>query len=446
MRNSQMTRASRAVRSTRHGRHIHATRAVVAGIALALVAAACHDITTLEQSNPGQLGPGVFTPENADLIVNSSKGDFQCAFNEYITASGLFVDELRNAISQTANFDLDRRTMTADHASGTNDCTFQQIPGVYTPLSIARASNDVAVSHLEGWTDVQVPDRSQLIGVASAYSGYSLVLLGEGMCSAALDLGPELTPAQLFADAKTRFDTAVVAATRASDAQTLNLALLGRARTELDLGNFADAAADAALIQPGFEVDIDHDATATRRQNLVYIDILQSEFSSVDTSIINRYKASTANPGDTADARIAVDSIGPIGSDGATLIWLPRKDASATSLQALAKYSEAQLIIAENDVNTGALPAAKTIINALRTAAHQPAFNPGTLTATNVMAEIVEQRKRELFLEGHRLGDIRRLNLPLAPATGAPYVSGGTYGDQSCFPLPNVERINNPNL
>ena len=81
MRNSQMTRASRAVRSTRHGRHIHATRAVVAGIALALVAAACHDITTLEQSNPGQLGPGVFTPENADLIVNSSKGDFQCAFN-----------------------------------------------------------------------------------------------------------------------------------------------------------------------------------------------------------------------------------------------------------------------------------------------------------------------------------------------------------------------------
>ena len=124
---------------------------------------------------------------------------------------------------------------------------------------------------------------------------------------------------------------------------------------------------------------------------------------------------------------------------------LANKDALATSPQALAKYSEAQLIIAENDVNTGALPAAKTIINSLREAAGLADFNPGTLTHANVMAEIVEQRKRELFLEGHRLGDIRRLGLPLAPATGAPYVAGGVYGDQSCFPLPNVERINNPN-
>ncbi|MEO6209752.1 MAG: hypothetical protein ABIQ10_06450, partial [Gemmatimonadaceae bacterium] len=64
-----------------------------------------------------------------------------------------------------------------------------------------------------------------------------------------------------------------------------------------------------------------------------------------------------------------------------------------------------------------------------------------------VLAEIVEQRKREFFLEGHRLGDIRRLNLPLAPLTGAPFPqAGGVYSDQSCFPLPDIERINNPNL
>jgi hypothetical protein len=102
-------------------------------------------------------------------------------------------------------------------------------------------------------------------------------------------------------------------------------------------------------------------------------------------------------------------------------------------------------IIAENDVNTGALNDAVTILNQLRSAAGQPAYSGG-LTAPAVMADIVEQRRRELFLEGHRLGDIRRLGLPLSPAVGAPYVNGGTYADQSCFPLPNVERINNPNL
>ena len=413
-------------------------RTAIVALAMVSVSTACNDLTTLEQSNPGQLGPNVFAPQNADLIVNSSQGDFGCAFNEYIVASGMFMDEMEDAISNTGNEDLDRRSITPASAYGTNTCTSQQQPGVYTPLSVARASNDVAVQHLEGWTDAQVPDRSHLIAVASAYGGYSFVLMGEGMCSAAFDLGPEEQPQQIFTDAMVRFDTAIAAATRANDATTLNLALLGRARTELDLGNSADAATDAALIPAGFEVDIDHDPTVTRRQNLVFVQTILAQFGSIDTSIINRFTADN-------DPRIAVTSTGALGSDGHTIVWFANKDALATSPQALAKFSEAQLIIAENDVGTGDLNGAVTILNALREAANQPDYSGG-LTAPAVMADIVEQRRREFFLEGHRLGDIRRLGLPLSPAVGAPYVDGGAYGDQSCFPLPNVERINNPNL
>lgn len=416
------------------------TCATIVAVTAAMALTACKDLTNLEQTNPGQLGPDIFAPVNAHLIVNSSQGDFECAYNEYIVASGTFVDELSNAISQTLNYDLDRRTITPNSPVGTSTCNSQQYAGAYTVLSVARASNDVAVQNLESWTTDQVPDRDSLIGVASAYGGYSLVLLGEGMCSAALDDGPEITPTDLFNDAIVRFDTAVLAAMRANDSRTLDLALLGRARTELDLGNSAAAATDAALIPAGFEIDIGHDATATRRQNLVYIQTIQSEFASVDTSIQNRYAVSPQDP------RIAVTSTGKLGSDGYTTVWYADKDASATAPQALAKYSEAQLIIAENDVNTGALDAAVDIINDLRGAAGQPAFNPPEVTAPVVLAEIVEQRRREFFLEGHRLGDIRRLGLPMSPASGAPYVSGGTYADQSCFPLPNVERINNPNL
>ncbi|MDQ2929543.1 MAG: RagB/SusD family nutrient uptake outer membrane protein [Gemmatimonadota bacterium] len=405
---------------------------------------ACNDITHLEQSNPGQLGPGVFAPENADLIVNSAKGDFQCAFNEYIGATGTFVDELRSAISSVANFDLDRRTITPSSPYGTGDCTSQQLAALYTPLSIARASNDVALQHLEGWTDTQVPDRDHLIAVAASYAGYSLTLLGESMCSAAINLGPEELPPQLFADAKARFDTAVAAATRAGDNETLNLALVGRARTELDLGDGASAATDAALVPAGFEISIDHDATAVRRQNLVWAQTILQQYSSVDTSIINR---------DTTDhdPRIAVTNAGALGSDGVTDIWTANKDNQGTSPQRLASYEEAQLIIAENDANTGGLPAAKDIINAIlhspELGADTSTYNPGTLTQAGVLAEIVEQRKREFFLEGHRLGDIRRLNLPMAPAAGAPFqVTNGVYSSQTCFPLPDIERINNPNL
>ncbi len=408
--------------------------------ATVLGTAACRDITSLQQLNPGSLGAAsVFVPANAQLIVNSSQGDFECAYNEYIVASGLFMDELANAISNTGNFDLDRRSLTPSSPYGTSTCNSQQFPGAYTPLAAARASNDTAVGHLEGWTDAQVPNRSKLIGIASAYAGYSLILLGEGSCTVAINLGPEQTDAQIFAEAKIRFDTAIAAATRAGDAQTLNLALLGRARAQLDLGNSAAAAVDAALIPSGFSVTIGHDATVPRRQNLVFIHTQLANFSSVDTAIQNKFAA-------TNDPRIAVTSTGKIGSDNKTLIVFPNKDATVTTPQVLAKYSEAQLIIAENLANTGNLSGAVTIINTLESANGQPAFNPVPLTKAAVIAQIIEERRREFFLEGHRLGDIRRYNLPLSPATGAPYINGGVYDSQSCFPLPDVERINNPTI
>jgi hypothetical protein len=412
----------------------------VSVIATLLGTAACTDITSLQQSNPGQLSSGiVFTPANAQLIVNSSQGDFECAYNQYIVASGLFVDELATAISNSANFDYDRRTITSGSPYGTASCTATQQPGAYTPLAAARASNDTAVAHLEGWTDAQVPNRSKLIGIASAYAGFSLVLLGEGSCTVAINLGPEQTPAQIFAEAKIRFDTAVAAATRASDTQTLNLALLGRARALLDMGNSAAAATDAALIPAGFSVSITHDATDTRRRNLVFVQTQLSNFSSVEGVIQSLYTA-------TNDPRIAFTSTGKIGSDGRTLIVFPNKDAAATTPQILAKYSEAQLIIAENFANTGNFAGAVAIINTLRAANAQGVFNPPTLDKPTVVAEIVEQRRREFFLEGHRLGDLRRLGLPPLPAPGTPYANGGVYAPQSCFPLPDVERINNPNI
>ncbi len=401
---------------------------------------ACTEITSLQQSNPGQLSSGiVFTPANAQLIVNSSQGDFECAYNQYIVASGLFMDELANAISNTANFDLDRRSITPSSPYGTGTCLAAQQPAAYTPLAVARASNDVAVASLEGWTDAQVPNRAKLIGIASAYAGYSLVLLGEGSCTAAINLGPEQTDTQIFAEAKIRFDTAVAAATRAADTQTLNLALLGRARTQLDLGNSAAAATDAALIPAGFVVNITHDATDPRRQNLVFIHTQRSNFSSVEGIVQSLFAA-------TNDPRIAVTATAIVGSDGKTLIVFPNKDAAATTPQVLARYSEAQLIIAENLANTGNLTGAVTIINTFQAANGQPAFNPVPLTKAAVVDQIIEQRRREFFLEGHRLGDIRRLGLTPSPAPGSPYVSGGAYDAQSCFPLPDVERINNPSI
>ena len=98
--------------------------------------------------------------------------------------------------------------------------------------------------------------------------------------------------------------------------------------------------------------------------------------------------------------------------------------------------------MAESDV-PGNLTEAVAIINALHTAAGLPPFAGGT--ATEVMTQIIYERSAELFLEGQRLMDIKRYNLPLVPAPGAAYPLGGVYGNETCYPLPDVEKNNNPN-
>ena len=60
------------------------------------------------------------------------------------------------------------------------------------------------------------------------------------------------------------------------------------------------------------------------------------------------------------------------------------------------------------------------------------------------LAELINQRRRELFLESHHLGDVIRYAIPVAPVAGTAYHFGGTYGNQLCFPMPAAERLNNP--
>src|SRR5215831_2251753 len=420
-------------------------RTLAFGIVLVAVAA-CTDLATLTQSNPGALSTAtVYTPLNASLIVNGAISDFECAFARYAVGSGIFTDELADGISNAANFDYDRRTLTTGASYGTGQCTSaNQQPAIYTPLSIARRSADTAIAYLKTWTDAQMPtgvNRTKLIGQSYAYAGYSLVLLGEGMCTAVINLGPELQPAQVFAEAKSRFDSAIVVATAASDPTTVSFATLGRARTQLDLGNVAAAGTDAATIAASFVVSTSPDPTNFRRQNFSFFTINNSSFATVDPS----FRGLTVNG--APDPRVAVTSTGKNGTAPGAAIFTPDKYPAFTTAMPIARYAEAQLIVAEAKVAAGDAAGAVAAINAAR-ATHTglPAFDGTGQTAAQLKTQIIEERRRELFLEGPRLGDLRRYALAFAPASGTAYAGGGSYGTETCFPLPDVERINNPSI
>ena len=108
----------------------------------------------------------------------------------------------------------------------------------------------------------------------------------------------------------------------------------------------------------------------------------------------------------------------------------------------IARYEEAQLILAEAQGGMAAV----TIINALRAAQILKPYT-GPTDAASIKTLIIDERRRALFVEGFRNYDIQRFSLPFNPAVGTTYPrAGGTYGNTVCSPLPDVERVNNPNV
>ena len=74
---------------------------------------------------------------------------------------------------------------------------------------------------------------------------------------------------------------------------------------------------------------------------------------------------------------------------------------------------------------------------------------PVDLSGDALVAELREQRGRDLFLAGYRLGDLRRWlreGDDLFPSGQHPVTEWGEYGDATCYPLPLEEYEGNPNL
>lgn len=420
--------------------------AVASTILILLAAGACNTNDILDQSAPSQFSDdNLNDPASAPLLANSAIAEFECALAEYVIATGLVSDELDDAQLSAAGWDYDRRTIKPSSGSYAATTCEQgsQVVGLYTPLSTARFAGDDATRRLQNWTDAEVPNRGDLIAISTTHAAYSLVLLGESMCSGAIDGGPELTPTQLFAEAETRFTAAIDAATAAQDNSILSTALAGRARARLDQQNYPGARADAELVPPDFVRNATYSPSRVRRENRVYTQMWRDNFASV----AEPFRSATFKG--VVDDRVGAVNSGQTGQDATTIVWRANKYPDISSPIPIASGREAQLIIAEAALNGAGSPSeAVDIINELHAAAGLPAYDPNEAGAKTVRDQLIEERSRELFLEGHRLWDIIRFELPLNPPAGTPYPpkAGGSYGSQLCFPLPDIERNNNPTI
>ena len=406
---------------------------------LAGVLGGCHALDNLLSVDARSIiiADSLNNPSQAALLVNSVQANFECAFGAYVVDFGMLSDELTYYGTSNPMTYWDARFFRDGTgyvgAYGAGNCDGQVDNDVYRPLNNARWFADQVLGKLDGWTDAEVPNRTSLTATAAAYSGYGLVLIGEGFCTGVIDVGPELTDAQLWSEAEGRFSKAIAAAQASGNTDILNMALVGRARARQNLGRLSDAEADAKLVSPAYVKNVTASTISGYRRNRVY------EWSNLLRNVGVEGPFRNLTEGGVADPRVATLEIFTPKH-----MFLQLKYGALDTSMPLASWDEAQLIIAEAEGGLTALG----IINLFHARAGLPAFTDST--NAGIMDHLMhEERRRQLFLDSHRIGDMRRYQIPFVPPAGAPYSGGaysGVYGDTQCGPLPQSEVQSNPNI
>lgn len=418
-----------------------APRALSAALlSLALGATAACD-RLLDVENPARV------PEDALADVGlipaleaAAIQQFQCALGSYVATSGVLSGEYLSASNFVDSHPWEWRgveqILNAPGACAGGRGTTAL--GFYTPLQQARFQLEDLGRRAEAFTDAQLPNRARVLTEAAAYAGYAYVLLGEGMCEMTVDGGPKITRAQTFQRAEERFTAALALAGTSTDTTLVslrNMALVGRARARLDLNNLAGAAADAAQVPSGFVRTARYSESTPARENRLYNLTIRNDF----ISVADAYRSLTLSNGQP-DPRVRVLQPTPArrGNDGVTLIFQQTKyTGSGTAPIPIATWAEAQLILAEASSGQAAVDA----LNRVRAANSVPALTAAEIA--DLPNTILEDRRRQLFSQGNRYGDMLRKNLPFTTGVNR---KGQTYSDLTCVPLPYAETRNNPNL
>jgi len=402
---------------------------------------ACNSL--LDVDNPGSVpAEALSDPALAPGLAAAALQTLQCGIEQYAATAGMLSGEYLNANGFVDNHPWEWRGVV-EIKGAPGSCNFTRTTtamGFYTPLQQARFQLDDAFDRLDKFADTDVPSRTLLMAQMRAYGGYADLLLGEGMCEMTMDNGPSMTRAEVFAKAEDRFTDAIARATAVNDQSVLNMARVGRARARLDLKKFPEAAADAILVPSGFVRNAEYtEGGAATRENRIYNLTIRNDFLSV--SVPYRNLTVNAVPGNVPDPRVKVKDAGRKANDGVTPLWQQQKfiaQLGGTPIP-IASWNEAQLIYAEAIGGQQGLDA----INRVRTANGVPTITDPAPTGQAFIDLVLEERRRQLFSEGQRYGDMLRYNLPFVKGVT---LKGNTYSDLTCVPLPDVETRNNPNF
>jgi len=400
-------------------------------VGAALLISACD----MDVSNPSVIDAATFDPSaDASLLSLSAQSNLHRAVASLVHFSAFFSQEAWVGAVRAETNDIGRRAASA----ATSDVN----TAMWVPLQRSLATNELTLELLEAG-----PNAASDVNLARAAmnSGFSLVLLAEHFCQGAILGGPARTPAEMLDTAILRFTrartvgAAVTGSAAAEGTKIVNASNVGLARAHLQKKEYGPAATAAALVPSAFvynAINVD-DASNRGLGNLVYSYDIGGNLIVVPDA----YRAMN-------DPRVRWQDGGRPAQDNALRYHQQLKYTGYAVPIRIASGLEASYIAAEARLQTGEPTEALALIASRRAANGQPAFS-GTGNAA-ILAELMDQRARDFWLEAKHTGDWIRnpTATPYVPATGTPFYKAtqGTFGNATCLPVPLAESTANPNF
>ncbi len=428
----------------------------VLALGLTLGLAGCEE--ALEVVDPDRVNPETLATEDAlPIVIASAIGEFQVAYSgsggdSFVSMTATFTDELGGAGTFPTRTRMDQRDWFDVFDGNTSD-------QAYVNFHQARRASLFAQQQI-----AEIEGKNADWALMRALEAFAYVAFGEFYCGAVPFTELDETGAvieetqapigttEMFNRAISRFDEAI-----AADG-TLDMARIGKARAQLDLGQATAAAGTIAGVATSYQHVIEHGGTSGRQRNGMYRLFDAGRYTVQDGEGGNGLLFRTASgvtathtevnggAGDMRVPYILKGNNGDFGFDFETLEYRQIKYFQDQSPTVLADGVEARLIEAEA-VITSNFPAALTILNALRADAMSimesrvngfasmdasfgyvfpPALAPLTDPGTDAgrLDLLMSERAFWQWGTGHRQGDLRRLVVNYGRAVTSVYPTG----------------------
>lgn len=428
-----------------------AARALTFGLALSVGGLAGCD-SLLDVDLPTTVTDEALTdPATAQLQLNGLAGQIECGLSAFHYQAAGYEDSFERIAGAYGVYS------EYDESAGEGNCdTDISNFDWYDPLQIGRASAYQLYDRIiNEWDPADVANREQVLAQTALYAAISLEVFGDVFCEVAIDGGELMTPDATLAIAEDWVDRALTHIATTGDFELPNgvtgqddgngiepFAHAIRARIRWARGNSAGALADIAQVPDGFTAFISREGRPQRR-NKVYFHsspgsgLVQGQITSatwddpaqsspsffdpayypgngwpdpipftgyLDLGILPNGRALTSeaiaypvtldDAGAVADTRVQTQ-LQQVAAGGNTLYPVPVKYTSQGDDMPLVSWRELKLIQAELQPGS-----AVSLVNELRTFHGLPTVSYGPSSPDEIENMVIEERRRELWLEG----------------------------------------------